>query len=112
MVTRVHRAKANDNERCRSWELAAKMAAMGAGGKLATGSAIETALDGVAPRLRKVREQRGATLTDVAARTGISKSTLSRLENGQRKPSLELLLPLAELYRVPLDDLVGAPESG
>jgi transcriptional regulator with XRE-family HTH domain len=74
--------------------------------------AISTALDLVGPRLRKVREQRGITLTDVAARTGISKSTLSRLENGQRRPSLELLLPLAQTYRVPLDDLVGAPEVG
>ena len=54
----------------------------------------------------------GITLTDVAERTGISKSTLSRLENGQRRPSLELLLPLAQAYRVPLDDLVGAPEVG
>src|SRR3954465_4433636 len=74
--------------------------------------AISTALDLVAPRLRKVREERGVTLTEVAERTGISKSTLSRLENGQRKPSLELLLPLAQAYRVPLDDLVGAPEVG
>jgi transcriptional regulator with XRE-family HTH domain len=48
----------------------------------------------------------------VAAATGISKSTLSRLETGQRRPSLELLLPLAQVYRVPLDDLVGAPEVG
>jgi transcriptional regulator with XRE-family HTH domain len=69
-------------------------------------------LDGVAPRLRKVREQRGFTLTEVSERTGISKSTLSRLEHGQRRPSLELLLPLAETYRVPLDDLVGAPQVG
>ena len=74
--------------------------------------AISSALDLVGPRLRKVREQRGVTLTDVAERTGISKSTLSRLENGQRRPSLELLLPLAQTYRVPLDDLVGAPEVG
>src|SRR3954468_5430952 len=73
---------------------------------------IATALDLVGPRLKRVRSDRGVTLTDVAERTGISKSTLSRLENGQRKPSLELLLPLAEVYRVPLDDLVGAPESG
>src|SRR4051794_8692323 len=73
---------------------------------------IATALDLVAPRLRRVREQRGVTLTEVAALTGISKSTLSRLEHGQRKPSLELLLPLAQVYRVPLDDLVGAPEVG
>ena len=51
-------------------------------------------------------------MTEVARLTGISKSTLSRLENGQRKPSLELLLPLAQAYRVPLDDLVGAPEVG
>jgi transcriptional regulator with XRE-family HTH domain len=73
---------------------------------------IGATLDLVGPRLRKVRELRGITLTDVAERTGISKSTLSRLETGQRRPSLELLLPLAQTYRVPLDDLVGAPEVG
>ena len=52
------------------------------------------------------------TLTELAAATGISKSTLSRLESGQRKPSLELLLPIAEAHQVPLDELVGAPEVG
>ena len=56
--------------------------------------------------------QRVVTLTDLSQRTGISKSTLYRPENGQRRPSLELLLPLAQAYRVPLDDLVGAPEVG
>jgi transcriptional regulator with XRE-family HTH domain len=73
---------------------------------------ITTALDRVGPRLRRLRDQRDLTLTAVAATTGISKSTLSRLENGERRPSLELLLPLAQVYRVPLDDLVGAPEVG
>ena len=73
---------------------------------------ITTALDRVGPRLRRLRGQRDLTLTAVAATTGISKSTLSRLENGERRPSLELLLPLAQVYRVPLDDLVGAPEVG
>ncbi len=76
------------------------------------GDAITVALDLVGPRLRRVRERRGVTLTEVARLTGISKSTLSRLENGQRRPSLELLLPLAQTYRVPIDDLVGAPEVG
>lgn len=75
-------------------------------------AAIAATLELVGPRLRQVRERRALTLTEAAERTGISKSTLSRLENGQRRPSLELLLPLAQLYRVPLDDLVGAPEVG
>jgi transcriptional regulator with XRE-family HTH domain len=77
-----------------------------------TAGPVATALDQVGPRLRRVREQRGITLTEVAHLTGISKSTLSRLEVGQRRPSLELLLPLAQTYRVPIDDLVGAPEVG
>lgn len=76
------------------------------------GAVIASALDLVAPRLRRVREERGLTLTEAAARTGISTSTLSRLETGGRRPTLELLLPLAGLYRVPLDDLVGAPAVG
>ncbi|KWT57177.1 XRE family transcriptional regulator [Streptomyces albus subsp. albus] len=43
---------------------------------------------------------------------GVSESTLSRLESGQRRATLELLLPLARIYDVPLDDLVGAPRTG
>ena len=69
-------------------------------------------LEQVGARLKRLRSQRQITLTELAASTGISKSTLSRLENGQRKASLELLLPLAAAYRVPLDDLVGAPQVG
>jgi len=77
-----------------------------------TNAAIAGALDQVGPRLKRVRTQRRLTLTGVAETTGISKSTLSRLETGQRRPTLELLLALSQTYRVPLDDLVGAPEVG
>jgi transcriptional regulator with XRE-family HTH domain len=73
---------------------------------------IPDVLAEVGPRLKRLRTRRGVTLTALAAKTGISKSTLSRLESGQRKPSLELLLPLAEAHQVPLDELVGAPEVG
>jgi transcriptional regulator with XRE-family HTH domain len=69
-------------------------------------------LGAVGPRLRAQRQQRGATLTSVSAATGISVSTLSRLESGGRKPTLELLLALARAYRVPLDELVGVPPTG
>lgn len=74
--------------------------------------AVESAVGGVGKRLRRVRTRRRMTLTGVAEVTGISKSTLSRLENGQRRPTLELLLALSGTYRVPLDDLVGAPDVG
>jgi transcriptional regulator with XRE-family HTH domain len=76
------------------------------------GDSIDATLELVGPRLRHVREHRDLTITDVASRTGISKSTLSRLETGQRRPTLELLLALARTYDVPLDELVGAPELG
>lgn len=72
----------------------------------------EDVLSTVGPRLRALRHERNITLADVAARTGISESTLSRLESGQRRANLELLLPLAQTYDVPLDDLVGAPRTG
>ncbi len=75
-------------------------------------SAIQTALAGVGPRLKLARARRDVTLTELAAATGISKSTLSRLETGQRKPSLELLLPIAQAHQMPLDELIGAPELG
>jgi transcriptional regulator with XRE-family HTH domain len=74
--------------------------------------AIAGTLADIGPRLRRARTQRGMTLTELAAATGISKSTLSRLESGERKPSLELLLPIAQVHSLPLDDLVGAPEAG
>ncbi|TKJ19731.1 XRE family transcriptional regulator [Blastococcus sp. CCUG 61487] len=66
-------------------------------------------LQNVGPRLRALRSERGATLTDVAETTGISVSTLSRLESGGRRPTLELLLPLARTYGVAIDDLVDTP---
>nr|WP_200301061.1 XRE family transcriptional regulator [Streptomyces adelaidensis] len=69
-------------------------------------------LAGVGPRLRRIRKERGATLAGLSEATGISVSTLSRLESGLRKPSLELLLPIARAHQVPLDELIGEPPVG
>ena len=74
----------------------------------ATGAVLTT----VGPRLRALRVRGGRTLAQLSEETGISVSTLSRLESGQRRPTLELLLPLARSHQVPLDELVGAPETG
>jgi transcriptional regulator with XRE-family HTH domain len=76
------------------------------------GGGLDGVLDAVGPRLKALRQQRGATLAQLSEGTGISVSTLSRLESGQRRPTLELLLPLAKAHAVALDELVGAPATG
>lgn len=71
----------------------------------------EQTLEAIGPRLRHLRLRRDVTLTSLAAATGISASTLSRLEAGLRRPTLEQLLPLARYYGVTLDSLVDAPRT-
>jgi transcriptional regulator with XRE-family HTH domain len=73
---------------------------------------ISSTMSAIGPRLRRLRKQRDLTLTELARSTGISVSTLSRLESGQRRATIELLLPLARELRVAVDDLIGAPETG
>jgi transcriptional regulator with XRE-family HTH domain len=73
---------------------------------------VDEVVQAVGPRLRALRRARGVTLAELSTATGISVSTLSRMESGQRKPTLELLLPLARAHQVPLDDIVGAPQTG
>ncbi|MEU7144372.1 XRE family transcriptional regulator [Nocardia sp. NPDC046473] len=73
---------------------------------------LDQALDAVGPRLRALRRQRETTLAALSEATGISVSTLSRLESGGRRPTLEQLLPLARAHGVTLDELVDAPQTG
>jgi transcriptional regulator with XRE-family HTH domain len=69
-------------------------------------------LSSVGPRLRRLRLMKDLTLSELSDLTSISTSTLSRLESGQRRPTLELLLPLARVFQVQLDELVDAPATG
>lgn len=73
---------------------------------------LDHTLDAVGPRLKRLRLRRDITLADLAEQTGISASTLSRLESGLRRPTLEQLLPLARVHGVTLDELVDAPPTG
>src|SRR5690625_764519 len=72
---------------------------------------FEATLAGVGQRLKRLRDHKGTTLTKLAEHTGISVSTLSRLESGLRRPTLEQLLPLARFYGITLDALVNAPRT-
>lgn len=66
----------------------------------------------IGPRLKSWREKRSMTLAELSKSTGISSSTLSRLEAGKRAPNLELVVPIARALRLELDDIVprAAPD--
>jgi transcriptional regulator with XRE-family HTH domain len=73
---------------------------------------IDATLATVGPRLRAVREQRQTTLAQLSEASSISVSTLSRLESGQRKPTLEILLRLARAHNLPVDQLLNEVRTG
>lgn len=69
-------------------------------------------------RLRRLREERGLTLAQVATAAGLSVSHLSAIENGTRRnPSFHIVARIARVYGVPVDSLVeedkrpGAPQE-
>jgi len=67
----------------------------------------------LARRIRALRERRGLTQEDFAARCGISVSFASLLERGERSPSYETLLQVAAALGLPLWELfrLDAPEE-
>jgi transcriptional regulator with XRE-family HTH domain len=62
-------------------------------------------------RLRVLRSARGWTLEELAERSGLSKPYLSRLESGNRQPSIAAVLTLARVYGVPMGSLFGPQHS-
>jgi transcriptional regulator with XRE-family HTH domain len=60
----------------------------------------------VRTRLRSLRTTLGLSLDELAARTNLSPSTISRVETGKRSISLDILLPLAAGLQVGLDALL------
>jgi transcriptional regulator with XRE-family HTH domain len=58
-------------------------------------------------KLRKLREEKGSTLEDVADSLGIGRSTLSGYENGHRKPNIEVIDKLAQYFKVEHSELIS-----
>ncbi|MFC9789358.1 helix-turn-helix domain-containing protein [Rhodococcus sp. NPDC127528] len=73
---------------------------------------LDRILGAIGPRLRRLRKDRGITLESLSADTGISVSALSRLESGVRRPTLDLLIPLARAHRIAIEQLIAAPATG
>ncbi|MEV5610818.1 XRE family transcriptional regulator [Streptomyces sp. NPDC052225] len=64
-------------------------------------------LPAVAPQLRALRRRASLTLEHAARAAGLSPAHLSRLETGQRQPSLPMLLALARTYGTTVSELLG-----
>jgi transcriptional regulator with XRE-family HTH domain len=63
----------------------------------------------IAAALRRERERAGMSLTELARRAGIAKSTLSQLEAGTGNPSVETLWALGVALGIPFSRLVEPP---
>jgi transcriptional regulator with XRE-family HTH domain len=57
--------------------------------------------------LRRFRDVRGLTQSEMADRAGIRAASVSHFETGQRAPSLETLVKLADALNVTVDALLG-----
>ncbi len=62
-------------------------------------------------RLRDLRTARGWTQEELARRAGLSKSYLSRIEDGDRQPSLASLLSLSQAFDIALASLFTVPAA-
>jgi len=58
--------------------------------------------------IRRKREELGLSLRDVADETGVSASTLSRIENGTGKPDADNIARLTGWLQMPMERVMGA----
>jgi transcriptional regulator with XRE-family HTH domain len=65
--------------------------------------------DWIAAAIRRERDRAGLSLTELAKRAGLAKSTLSQLESGSGNPSLETLWALGVALEVPVSRLIDPP---
>jgi transcriptional regulator with XRE-family HTH domain len=64
-------------------------------------------MDEFPSRLRRLRERRGISRATMSELCGLSKSMISKYERGERQPTLEPLIELADFFEVSIDYLCG-----
>lgn len=65
----------------------------------------------VARLLREARERKDLSMTQLAAKAGLSLSIISFLERGLRNPTLETLLRITEVLEIELSELLARAEA-
>ncbi|GAA1419279.1 helix-turn-helix domain-containing protein [Catellatospora coxensis] len=74
--------------------------------------ALEPGAESVGPRLRRLREAAGISLSELARRANVGKATLSGLENGTRNPTLDTLWSVTAALGVPITALLAGGQTG
>ena len=87
------------------------METLGTAGERPAEDRVGRVLSGLGPKVRRARRERGMTLEEFAALAGTSAAHLSRLESGERRPSLDGALRLALGLGVPFSELFEEPEE-
>ena len=72
---------------------------------------IESLDNRIASRLKGLRKERGWSLDELARRCGVSRATLSRLENGEISPTTTVLGQLCAAYEIPMSRLMAMAEE-
>lgn len=62
-------------------------------------------------RLNKLRTEHNITMEQLAKEIGTTKATISNFENEQRKPSLDMVIKIADYFQVSIDYLVGRSDD-
>jgi transcriptional regulator with XRE-family HTH domain len=61
--------------------------------------------------IRKVRQERGLTQRQLAAKADVEPTWISRLENGSANPSIATLRRIAKALKLPLPELIALSEE-
>ncbi len=65
----------------------------------------------LAERMKKLRKQRGIYQRDLADHLNVDVTTVTKYENGQRKPGFDTLINIADFYGVDVDYLLGRSDT-
>lgn len=65
----------------------------------------------IGEKIKKIREKRGLTQTELARRCGVPHATIWNIENGKRNPGFKVLPKIAEVLNVSIDELLKEEED-
>lgn len=75
---------------------------------VAAGSPAAPVMADLGPRIRRLRQDQGLTLEDLAIRSGVSRAMLSKVERSEKSPSLSIAVGIAGGLNVSLSALLGS----